>query len=210
MHTFKFTISPWTVYLYSPGQNLYSTIWITLWSPLIERGQIYFRPLSYPLWQSPFIAYLSTANLDVSYLWTVNCHLAIILFYIISLLTSFPVRPLDRVTRLPFAICYLEMLCLTKHHFQSIWKRRNNSACIIIIESFHNNISWWFSTRVGVTTSLLKFPELFSEFWPILMILMFRQSSLVLSFSNLPVLLPIHWECTDRTNYNWYLRHHVS
>ena len=36
---------------------------------------------------------------------------------------------------------------------------------------FPTSISWWFSTGVWVTASFLKSPGLFSEFWPILIML---------------------------------------
>ena len=58
---------------------------------------------------------------------------------------------------------------------------------------FHTNISRWFFTGVWVTASLLKSPGLFSVFWPILIMLEWGWSPLVLLFQSLPVLLPILW-----------------
>ena len=39
---------------------------------------------------------------------------------------------------------------------------------IIIMRVFYSNVSWWFSTGVWMTASLLKSPRLFSVFWLIL------------------------------------------
>ena len=36
-----------------------------------------------------------------------------------------------------------------------------------LLRVFHSSVSWWSSTGVWVTASLLKFPGLFSVFWSI-------------------------------------------
>ena len=58
---------------------------------------------------------------------------------------------------------------------------------------FHTSISKWFLTGGWVTASLLKFPGLFSINWPILIILSFGLSLLVLLFPSLSVPLSILW-----------------
>ena len=42
------------------------------------------------------------------------------------------------------------------------------------LKVFHISVSWWSSTGVWVTASLLKSPGLFSVFWPISINLVFR------------------------------------
>ena len=67
---------------------------------------------------------------------------------------------------------------------------------IIIFYSFggfHTTTSWWSFTGVWETASLLKSSGLYSVFWPILIILLWRWSPLVLLLPNLPVSLPILW-----------------
>ena len=44
---------------------------------------------------------------------------------------------------------------------------------------FHISISWWFSTGVWETKSLLKSPGVFSVFWPFLIMLSFGWSPLI-------------------------------
>ena len=56
------------------------------------------------------------------------------------------------------------------------------------LRGFHNSCSWWFSTWILVTPSLLKCQELFSVFWPISIKLKFGWSPLVLPFPRPPVL----------------------
>ena len=61
-------------------------------------------------------------------------------------------------------------------------------------ELIHTSINRWSFTGVWVIASLLKSPELFSVFWPILTVLSFGWSPLVLLFSVLPVhLLLVLW-----------------
>ena len=56
--------------------------------------------------------------------------------------------------------------------------------------SFEGSFTW-SSTRVWVTASLIKSPEIFSVFWLVLIILSFWWSPLVLLFPNPPVPLSI-------------------
>ena len=55
------------------------------------------------------------------------------------------------------------------------------------------SVSSWFLTGVWVTASLLKFPGLFSVFWPISTMLYFEQSPSVPLFPSPPVLVSILW-----------------
>ena len=74
---------------------------------------------------------------------------------------------------------------------------------IIIIYSFtvfHISVGWWSSTGVWVTASLLKFPRLFSEFWPFSIMLSFRWSPLNRQLLSPPVPLIIL--------YLLYKKHH--
>ena len=68
---------------------------------------------------------------------------------------------------------------------------QKQSKIIIIIllfgEFFFISVSWWFLTRVWVTTSLLKSPGLFLVFWLILMTLLFGGFPLVFLFLSPPI-----------------------
>ena len=60
---------------------------------------------------------------------------------------------------------------------------------IIIIYSFrvfHISASWWFFTGFWVTVSLLKFPGLFTIFWPSSIMLSFGWSPLIRQLPNPP------------------------
>ena len=56
-----------------------------------------------------------------------------------------------------------------------------------LLRVFHIRVSWWFFTEVWVTASLFKCPELFSVFWPVLVILKSGWSLLVFWFLSPPV-----------------------
>ena len=58
---------------------------------------------------------------------------------------------------------------------------------------FHTSVSWWSSTGICVTGSLLKFPGVFSVFWPFSIMQYFGWSRLVLLFPSPPVLVTIVW-----------------
>ena len=58
---------------------------------------------------------------------------------------------------------------------------------------FYTSINWLFHIWVWVTTSLLKFPGLFSLFWPISIMQQFGWSPFVLLFSSPLVLVLILW-----------------
>ena len=60
-----------------------------------------------------------------------------------------------------------------------------------LIRVFHISVSWWSFTGVWVTASLLKSPGLFSEFWPLSVLLQFGWSPLVRQLPNPPVPLII-------------------
>ena len=62
-----------------------------------------------------------------------------------------------------------------------------------LIWYFYTKISWWFSTRVWVTTSHFKSPRLFLEFWLILTMLLFGWSPFVLLFPSPPVPVSTLW-----------------
>ena len=64
---------------------------------------------------------------------------------------------------------------------------------LLILWIFQSIVSRWFLTGVWVTKSLLKSPELFSVFWPNLIILRFVWFPLVLLFPNPPVPISIIW-----------------
>ena len=57
----------------------------------------------------------------------------------------------------------------------------------------YDSVSWWFTTEVWVTENLLKSPGLFSEFWPISIMLSFKWSPLVLLFPIPLVPVTILW-----------------
>ena len=61
------------------------------------------------------------------------------------------------------------------------------------IKNFPWSVSWWPSTGVWIAASLRKSPGLFSVFWPILIILLFGWSPLVILFPTPSVPLPILW-----------------
>ena len=65
------------------------------------------------------------------------------------------------------------------------------------------NVSWWFFIGVWVIAILLKFPGLFSVFWPISTILLLGLSAY---FQVLPFLHQSLGNCTKSINYNWYHR----
>ena len=54
----------------------------------------------------------------------------------------------------------------------------NNYYYYLLIRIFHICISWWSFTGDWVTASLLKFPGLFSVFWPFSIMLLFGWSPL--------------------------------
>ena len=58
---------------------------------------------------------------------------------------------------------------------------------------FHTSVCWWSFITVWVTAILLKFPGLFSVFWPIFTALSFEWFPLVFVFPILPLPLPILW-----------------
>ena len=58
---------------------------------------------------------------------------------------------------------------------------------------FHTSISWWFFTGGWVTENLQKSPGLVIAFWPILTMLLFGWSRLILLFPNHPGPEPILW-----------------
>ena len=57
---------------------------------------------------------------------------------------------------------------------------------LLLFRVFHISISWWSSTGVWVTASLLKSPGLFSVFWPFNIMLLFGWSPLGRQHPNLP------------------------
>ena len=64
---------------------------------------------------------------------------------------------------------------------------------IVILRVFHISINWCFLTGVWVIASLLKYPGLFSVFWPILTMPSFWWSLHVLLFSSPSVSASIPW-----------------
>ena len=86
---------------------------------------------------------------------------------------------------------------------------------IIIIMSlkiFHSRLSWWSSTGVGVTASLLMSPGLFSVFWLTLLMQSFEWSPLNRHLSHYFPDFPSLYQCFGDphkfTNYNWYHWHY--
>ena len=77
---------------------------------------------------------------------------------------------------------------------------------IIPCELFYINVSWWPFTGVWVTASLLRSLGLFLVFWPILTMLFFRWSQLILSFPSLPNLYQAFGGRFKCTYYNWLIR----
>ena len=61
----------------------------------------------------------------------------------------------------------------------------------LLIWIFHSSVNWWSFTRVRVTASLLKFPGLFSVFWPFSIRLYFGWYQPILQPPSLPVSLII-------------------
>ena len=61
------------------------------------------------------------------------------------------------------------------------------------LQVFLTSVSWWFSTGVWETASLLKSPELFSVFWPIIIMLYLGWSPLVYLFPSLSIRFTIFW-----------------
>ena len=61
------------------------------------------------------------------------------------------------------------------------------------LKFFHTSVSWSSYTEVWVTASLLKFPALFSKFWPISIMQLFGWSPHFVLFLSPPVPLPIFW-----------------
>ena len=88
--------------------------------------------------------------------------------------------------------------CLAKIRWSVFISKSQRSLCVLLslsysLRVFPISVSWWFSTRVWVTESLFKPPGLFSVFWPIIIILWFGCSPVVLFFPSSPVPLPILW-----------------
>ena len=55
----------------------------------------------------------------------------------------------------------------TKESRKYLKDMKENFLLFYSLKVFYIRISWWFSTGVSVTASLLKSPGLFSVFWPI-------------------------------------------
>ena len=66
---------------------------------------------------------------------------------------------------------------------------KNKHCLSYFLQVFHTSVCKVSFTGDWETPSLLKSPELFSMFWPILVILQFRWSRLVFRFPTFPVLL---------------------
>ena len=61
-----------------------------------------------------------------------------------------------------------------------------------------------FFIEVWVISNLLKSQGLFFVFWPILIMLSFEWSFLLLSYPHPPVPVPIIGDCMKHINYKWY------
>ena len=73
-----------------------------------------------------------------------------------------------------------------------------------LLSIFLTSVSWWFLTGVWVTYNHLNSPELFSLFWPIIVMDGFHLSSY---FHFLQSLYHSFDGCTEHIIYNWYYRH---
>ena len=73
-----------------------------------------------------------------------------------------------------------------------------NKSLYQALRVFHTWSSWWYSIEVWITASLLRSPELFSVFWPILTMLKPWWPSFLLWFLILPV--PFPNMCSKRNN----------
>ena len=85
-------------------------------------------------------------------------------------------------------VVHIPFVCMVKFKFLAHFLV-DHLAHIVVV--FH--VSWWFFTEVWVTASLLKSLGFFSVFWPISTMLLFGWSSLMLSVSNLSVLISTIW-----------------
>ena len=68
-----------------------------------------------------------------------------------------------------------------------------DNILLFILRFFHINVCWWSFIEVWMTASLLKFPGLFSVFWPISTMFYFGWSPFVLLFPTPPMSVPILW-----------------
>ena len=68
----------------------------------------------------------------------------------------------------------------------SLWRIIDFGFYLLLIRVFHISVSWWSFTGDWVTASLLKFPGLFSVFWPFSIMLLFGWSPLGRQLLNLP------------------------
>ena len=68
-----------------------------------------------------------------------------------------------------------------------------NIIYLTLLKVFQTSVSWWRFPGVWVTASILKSPGLFSVFWSVSTILLFRLSPLVFLFPSFPVLVLILW-----------------
>ena len=80
------------------------------------------------------------------------------------------------------------------HKWWRWWRERDDTTIIIVttFRAFHTGVSRWFLTGVWVTTSLIKFPVLFSVFW-LISTMLFGWSLLVLLFPSPQVPVPVLW-----------------
>ena len=114
-------------------------------------------------------------------------------FSLLNVVSSYPYE---------FSLRKISSVCHLKYPYSCFWSR----LFVLFTHSrvLHTSVSWWFFPRVWVAVSLFKCPGLFLIIWPILTMLEFRWSPLVLLFQSL---FQAFTDCSRCTNYHWYHRH---
>ena len=108
-------------------------------------------------------------------------------------------------------ITYPTQLCLVLISFCTSLLHPLIIILFTLLKVFHISVSWWFSSRVRVTTSLLKSPGLFLVLWPISTIV--STHPLIFMFFS-PCINPIYVAVIYLKRYNSVqkdlLRHQIS